>query len=105
MRRRLWPSEYRACSSAAACGGLREAAVRASFDPLKSPRYDGAVKRETVRTSIDLPRDLHRRLHEKAARDGSSARRLILACIERAVDEPGPVRRKRRLSLDIPIVS
>ena len=62
------------------------------------------MKNETVRTSIDLPRDLHRRLHEKAARVGCSARRLILEAIEHAVDEPRPVRRKRRLSLDTPIV-
>ena len=59
---------------------------------------------ETIRTSIDLPRDLHRRLREKAARMGCSARRLILTCLERGLDEPEPVRRRQRLSLDEPIV-
>lgn len=62
------------------------------------------MKTDTVRTSIDLPRDLHRRLREKAARVGCSARRLVLEAIERAVDDRGPVRPKRRLSLDTPIV-
>ena len=62
------------------------------------------MNKGTIRTSIDLPRDLHRRLHERAARAGCSARQLILECIERAVNEPKPVRPKRRLSLDMPIV-
>jgi len=39
----------------------------------------------TVRTSLDLPEDLHRRLHEAARRRGCSARALILASIEREV--------------------
>jgi hypothetical protein len=51
---------------------------------------------ETVRTSIDLPRDLHRRLHE-AAKRGCSARQLILLSLTRVI-EP------RRLSLKRPIV-
>ena len=60
--------------------------------------------RESVRTSIDLPRDLHRRLHELAARKGCSARQLILASIEQAVSEPAPARPPRRLSLDPPLI-
>jgi hypothetical protein len=62
------------------------------------------MTRQTVRTSIDIPKDLHRRLRERAARAGCSARRLILECIERAVDEPKSARQKQRLSLDSPIV-
>lgn len=62
------------------------------------------MKPQSVRTSIDLPRDLHRRLREAAARKGCSARQLILASIERAVEEAEPPRPKRRLSLDPPIV-
>ena len=45
------------------------------------------MKSAAIRTSIDLPRDLHRRLHEAAAQRGCSARKLILVGIERAVDE------------------
>jgi len=59
---------------------------------------------KTMRTSLDIPSGLHRRLHEAAARKGCSARQLILRSIERAVEELEPKRPKRRLSLDRPIV-
>lgn len=62
------------------------------------------MKSSAIRTSIDLPRDLHRRLHEAAARKGCSARKLILVGIERAVDESKAARPKRRLSLDPPLI-
>jgi hypothetical protein len=58
----------------------------------------------TVRTSLDIPANLHRRLHEAAARKGSSARQLILRSIERAVEESEPKRSGRRLNLDRPLV-
>lgn len=57
-----------------------------------------------VRTSIDLPQDIHRRLHEAAARKGCSARRLILAGIEQALHQTNPPARTRRLSLDPPLI-
>jgi hypothetical protein len=62
------------------------------------------MKSNAVRTSIDLPRDLHRRVHEAAARKGCSARKLILAGIERAVEEAKASRPKRRLNLDEPLI-
>ncbi len=62
------------------------------------------MKPAAIRTSIDLPRALHRRLHEAAARKGCSARKLILAGIERAVEEAKPSRPRRRLSLDRPLI-
>ena len=62
------------------------------------------VNPDSIRTSLDLPRDLHRRLHEVAARKGCSARQLILHSIERAVEESTPKRPRRRLNLDKPIV-
>ena len=62
------------------------------------------MRQNAVRTSIDLPRDLHRRLHEAAARKGCSARRLILAGIERAVEEVKSARPKRRLTLERPLI-
>jgi hypothetical protein len=44
-----------------------------------------------VRTSLDIPEDLHRRIHEAAKRRGCSARALILSSIDREVAlEPGP---------------
>lgn len=39
----------------------------------------------TVRTSLDIPEELHRRIHEAARRRGCSARALILSSIEREV--------------------
>ncbi|MGA7341037.1 MAG: hypothetical protein WBE72_22960 [Terracidiphilus sp.] len=62
------------------------------------------MKPDAIRTSIDLPRDLHRRLHEAAARKGCSARKLILAGIERAVNETKSARPGRRLKLDPPLI-
>jgi hypothetical protein len=62
------------------------------------------MDRTAIRTSIDLPRDLHRRLHEAAARKGCSARKLILAGIERAVEGDAPARPKRRLDLSKPLI-
>ena len=39
----------------------------------------------TIRTSLDIPEELHRRIHEAARRRGCSARALILSSIEREV--------------------
>jgi hypothetical protein len=62
------------------------------------------MEQNAVRTSIDIPRDLHRRLHEAAARKGCSARKLILAGIEQAVEKTAPTRPERRLTLDEPLI-
>ncbi len=62
------------------------------------------MKANAIRTSVDLPQDLHRRLHEAAARKGCSARKLILVGIERAVEETKAARPKRRLNLDTPLI-
>ena len=60
------------------------------------------MKRNTIRISLDLPRNLHRQLHETAARKGCSARQLMLNAIEQAI---APAQGKRgRLSLDKPLV-
>ena len=45
------------------------------------------MKGDTIRTSLDIPAPLHRRLHEAAARRGCSARQLILRSIEQVVAE------------------
>lgn len=62
------------------------------------------MKAKPIRTSIDLPRDLHRRLHEAAARKGCSARKLILEGIEHAVEEAKASRPARRLDLSTPLI-
>ena len=48
------------------------------------------MKPPSVRTSLDIPAPLHRKLHEAAARSGCSARQLILRSIERLVQEELP---------------
>jgi len=84
---------------------LNASSVSIPIDLFKSLRDDSAMKPGSVRTSIDLPQDLHRRLHEAAARRGCSARQMILASIEQAVAQSGPIRPRRRLSLDPPLIA
>jgi hypothetical protein len=69
------------------------------IDLFKSQAHTDYVKPDSIRTSIDLPRDLH----EVAARRGCSARQLILSSIEQAMVENEP-RLRHRLSLDPPLV-
>jgi hypothetical protein len=57
-----------------------------------------------VHISIDIPRDLHRRLREAAARKGCSVRKLVLASMERAVEEDRSAMPARRLNLDKPLI-
>jgi hypothetical protein len=78
--------------------------VMPELDLFKSWSHNVLVKPDSIRTSIDLPRELHRRLHEAAARKGCSARQLILASIERAVEQAEPMRPRHRLSLDPPLI-
>lgn len=61
--------------------------------------YD--MKSSTIRTSVDLPTWLHRKLHQEAARRGCSVRQLILFAIEQTIQ---PTRRKGRLNLERPLV-
>ena len=46
--------------------------------------------RDTIRTSLDIPVQLHDRLHEAARRRGCSARQLLLGYIERLLTEETP---------------
>lgn len=62
------------------------------------------MKPDFVRTSLDLPKELHKRLHEAAARKGTSARQLILASIENTLADQAPQRPSKRLSLATAIV-
>jgi hypothetical protein len=75
------------------------------IDLFKSLPYPGYVKPNSIRTSVDLPRELHRRLHEAAAQRGCSARQLILASIETAVAQSESSRPRLRLNLDPPLVA
>ena len=53
------------------------------------------MDRETIRTSLDIPVTLHRKLHEVALQQGCSARQLILRGIEKIVHEARPQAKKR----------
>lgn len=49
-----------------------------------------------MRTTVDIPAPLYRRLKSRAAREGSSAKRLILRGVERVLGEKrGKSQRKR----------
>lgn len=66
------------------------------LDLCKSRLYaEGVMKRENIRTSLDIPAPLHRQLHEAATRRGCSARQLILRSIERLIAEEAPAMEKR----------
>ena len=55
---------------------------------------------KSLRTSIDIPHDLHRKLHDTARLRGCSARQLILESIERIVLEAFQQRPRHRLTLE-----
>ena len=58
------------------------------FDLYKSQPYDeSAMKAKTIRTSLDIPADLHERIHAAARRRGCSARQLILSYLDRLATE------------------
>lgn len=48
------------------------------------------MKPKTIRTTLDIPVQLHKRLHEAAQRRGCSARQLILSYMEQLVSEELP---------------
>lgn len=60
-----------------------------------------AMQRQTVRTSLDIPVQLHRQIHDVAAQLGCSARELILRSLERIVEENQP---KPRTRVKLPII-
>jgi hypothetical protein len=49
-------------------GSLVTKHPKGSIYLFKSPIHNVCMKSESIRTLIDLPRDLHRRVHEAAAR-------------------------------------
>jgi hypothetical protein len=61
----------------------------------RNPILEIAMKPGSVRTSLDIPAPLNRKLHEAAVRRGCSARQLILRSIERLIEEELPLPGKR----------
>jgi predicted DNA-binding ribbon-helix-helix protein len=56
------------------------------------------MKSGTIRTSVDLPRPLHQKLRDTAAKKGCSVHELILTAIEQAIEPPR--RKQKRLNLE-----
>lgn len=48
------------------------------------------MEHKSVRTSVDIPVQLHRQLHKLAQRSGCSARQLILRSIEKEIESESP---------------
>jgi hypothetical protein len=59
------------------------------------------MKPESVRTTVDIPAPLYRRLKAQAAAQGCSARELILRGMERVVLNP---RQPARRSVQFPLI-
>jgi hypothetical protein len=60
----------------------------------------GRMKPEKIRTTVDIPAPLYRRLKEQAAAQGCSARDLILRGVEKALITPRqPARRRVKFPL------
>jgi hypothetical protein len=53
------------------------------------------MKEESVRTTVDIPASLYRRLKEQAAARGSSVRELVLAGVKSVLLQGQRPRRKR----------
>ncbi|HVA34439.1 MAG TPA: hypothetical protein VNG31_09840 [Candidatus Baltobacteraceae bacterium] len=53
------------------------------------------MKPETVRTTVDIPAPLYRKLKSRAAARGNSIRELVLTGIKAVLLEGQPSRRKR----------
>lgn len=53
------------------------------------------MKEESVRTTVDIPASLYRRLREQAAARGSSVRELVLAGVKTVLLQGQRPRRKR----------
>ena len=86
------PASRRGCSAECGRSGGNRSGRAGVLTYLSHRTILVVVNPDSVRTSIDVPRDLHRHLHEVAARKGCSARQLILRSIERAVAESTPKR-------------
>ncbi|MBV8207319.1 MAG: hypothetical protein JO041_11045 [Acidobacteria bacterium] len=57
------------------------------------------MEKESVRTTIDIPAPLYRRLKQQAAARGSSVRQLVLASIKGVLREQRAPRKRVRFPL------
>ena len=63
--------------------------------------YNEAVKPDSVRTTVDIPAPLYRRLKQQAAAQGRSVRQLVVAGVENVLRES---KRPRRRRLRLPVI-
>jgi hypothetical protein len=54
-----------------------------------------------MRTTIDIPDPIYRRLKSRAAREGSSAKKLILRGVEQVLRDKRAKSKRKRVSLPI----
>jgi hypothetical protein len=54
-----------------------------------------------MRTTVDIPDPIYRQLKTRAAREGSSAKDLILRGVGRVLNEKSTARRKKRVRLPV----
>lgn len=58
------------------------------------------MKQESVRTTVDIPASIYRRLKQQAAARGSSVRELVLAGVK-SILLPGKRRRRKRVQFPL----
>ena len=54
-----------------------------------------------MRTTVDIPDSVYRRLKSRAAQEGRSAKELILQGVEQVLDKPSQKKKKR---IELPLV-
>lgn len=51
-------------------------------------RYNWDMKSDSVRTTVDIPAPLYRKLKQRAAAEGSSVRQLVVTGVKAVLREP-----------------
>ena len=59
------------------------------------------MKPDSVRTTVDIPAPLYRKLKQRAAAEGSSVRQLVLSGVKAVLEQEEPARKKKRVQLPI----
>lgn len=57
------------------------------------------MKQDSVRTTVDIPAPLYRRLKQRAASQGSSVRQLVLAGVQTVLEQERPRTKRVRLPI------
>jgi len=57
------------------------------------------MKQDSVRTTVDIPRPLYRKLKQRAAAKGSSVRQLVITGVKAVLEEERPRTTRVRLPI------